>query len=57
MTASSGGGDPGGTGTEVVGAVVLLFVVSIFGGTLYFVSSIFKTVSGTTSDVTEQVGT
>lgn len=40
---------------KVIGAVVLLFVLAIVGGGLYFISSIFKTVSDTTNEVTSQV--
>jgi hypothetical protein len=40
---------------KIIGAVVLLFVIAIVGGGLYFISSIFKTVSDTTNEVTSQV--
>ncbi|HEV2754153.1 MAG TPA: hypothetical protein VG318_00040 [Actinomycetota bacterium] len=40
---------------KVIGAVVLLFVVAVVGGGLYFVSTIFNSVSDATNEVTEQV--
>lgn len=40
---------------KAIGAIVLLFVIAVVGGGLYFVWSIFSTVTDTTAEVTEQV--
>ncbi|MDQ3915094.1 MAG: DUF1795 domain-containing protein [Actinomycetota bacterium] len=50
-----GSGGPGWHVGKAIGAAVLLFVIAIVGGGLYFISSIFDTVSDTTNEVTEQV--
>jgi hypothetical protein len=49
------GGGSGWHLGKVFGGIALLFVLAIVGGGLYFISTIFNTVSDATNEVTDQV--
>ncbi|MDQ3982824.1 MAG: hypothetical protein M3271_09130, partial [Actinomycetota bacterium] len=49
------GGGSGWHLGKIVGGLVLLFVIAVVGGGLWFIASVFRSVSDATSDATDQV--